>query len=359
MGVSEIIDWSIALVPVLVLTAVFIWLDVFRLMRLWETLALLLLGGIAAAAAYPLSGAFLDSLPIGFSNYSRFVAPWIEEALKAIVIISLFRFNRIGFKVDAVISGFAVGAGFSVIENILYLMRFPDVPSAVWMVRGLGTAVMHGTTLAILAAIAHELAERETRGAARDYDFNPLWFVPGFLAAVAIHTLFNQFPEQPMLAMLGMLILAPLVLMAIFRFGSGEARQWLTVEREAHRALLETLNSGRFPDDPDGRRVAAFAARSGPKNGELIREYWELLTRLVLTSEEILLQQSANSERVEADSAAAFTRLAELKRTLGRSTMAALTPMLPFSRNDYWELSELRERLKSGAAKPSRGPAAG
>ena len=64
------------------------------------------------------------------------------------------------------------------------------------MVRGLGTAIMHGTTLAILAAIAHELAERETRGAARDYDFNPLWFVPGFLAAVAIHTLFNQFPER-------------------------------------------------------------------------------------------------------------------------------------------------------------------
>jgi protease PrsW len=358
MGVSEIIDWSIALLPVLVLTAVFIWLDVFRLMRLWETLALLLLGGIAAAAAYPLSGAFLDSLPIGFSNYSRFVAPWIEEALKAIVIISLFRFNRIGFKVDAVISGFAVGAGFSVVENIFYLMRFPDVASAVWMVRGLGTAIMHGTTLAILAAIAHELAERETRGAARDFDFNPLWFVPGFLAAVAIHTLFNQFPEQPMLAMLGMLVLAPLVLMAIFRFGAGEARQWLAVEQEAHRALLETLSAGRFPDDADGRRIAAFAARAGAQTGDLIREYWELLTRLVLTSEEILLQQSADAERVKTDSAAAFARLAELKRELGRSTMAALTPLLPFSRNDYWELSELRERLKSGAARPSRDPAA-
>jgi RsiW-degrading membrane proteinase PrsW (M82 family) len=348
MGTSEIIDWSIALVPVLVLTAVFVWLDVFRLMRLWETLGLLLLGGIAAAAAYPLSGAFLDTLPIGFSNYSRFVAPWIEEALKAIVIISLFRFNRIGFKVDAVISGFAVGAGFSVVENIFYLMRFPDVAPEVWMVRGLGTAVMHGTTLAILATIAHELAERETRGAARDYDFNPLWFVPGFFAAVAIHTLFNQFPRQPMLALLGTLMLAPLTLMAIFRFGAGEARQWLTVEREVHRALLETLNAGRFPDDPDGRRIAALAARSGAKTGELIREYWALLTRLVLTSEEILLEQSADTERVEADSAAAFARLAELKRELGRSTMAVLTALLPFSRNDYWELSELRERCSKG-----------
>lgn len=346
MEFAEILDWSIALVPVLLLTAVFIWLDVFKLMSLWETIGLLLMGGIAAAAAYPLSGAFLDTLPIGFNNYSRFVAPWIEEALKAIVIISLFRFNRIGFKLDAVISGFAVGAGFSVVENVVYLLRFPHLDPALWMVRGLGTAVMHGATLAIMAAIAHELAERETRGAADDYDFNPLWFVPGFLAAVAIHTLFNQFPGQPMLAMLGTLIMAPLAMMAIFRFGTGEAKQWLTVEREAHRALLETLSAGRFPDDPGGRRIAALAARSGPKTGPLIREYFEVLTRLVLTSEETLLQQSSDSARVEADINASFTRLGELKRELGCSTMAALSPLLPFSRNDYWELSELRERLK-------------
>ncbi|MEO5612824.1 MAG: hypothetical protein ABIT68_08810, partial [Sphingomicrobium sp.] len=238
-----------------------------------------------------------------------------------------------------------------VVENIFYLMRFPEMPPAVWMVRGLGTAVMHGTTLAIMAAIAHELSERETRGAAADYDFNPLWFAPGLLAAVAIHTVFNQFPNQPMLAMLGTVIIAPLALMAIFRFGAGEAHQWLTVEREAHRAMLDTLSAGRFPDDLAGRRIAALAARSSAQTGERIREYWEVLTRLVLTSEETLLEQSADSQRVEADSAAAFARLAELKRELGQSTLCAVTPLLPFSRNDYWELSELRERLKGAAPK--------
>ena len=343
---AEIIDWSVALLPVLVLTAGFIWLDVFKLMSVWETLGLLLMGGIAAAAAYPLSGVFLDTLPLGFNNYSRFVAPWIEEALKAIVIISLFRFNRVGFKLDAIISGLAVGAGFSVVENVLYLLRFPELAPTVWMVRGLGTAVMHGTTLAIMAAIAHELAEREIRGTAEEFDFNPLWFVPGFLAAVAIHTLFNQFPGQPMLAMLGTIILAPLALMAVFRMGTSEAQQWLAVERAAHRAMLDTLSAGRFPDDPVGRRISALAARSGAQTGQRIREYWEQLTRLVLASEEILLEQSADGERVEADIGGGFERLAELKRELGRSTMAALQPLLPFSRNDYWELSELRERLK-------------
>ncbi len=164
--------WGLALVPVLILLGIFVWLDAFKLMSLKEILALLILGGIAAGFAWPVSGRLLDALPIGFSFYSRFVAPWIEEAIKAAAMVILFRLNRIGYKLDAVISGFAIGAGFSVIENIVYLLRLPDYGAGTWLVRGLGTAVMHGTTLAVLAAIAHELAERETRESAGDFDFH-------------------------------------------------------------------------------------------------------------------------------------------------------------------------------------------
>jgi RsiW-degrading membrane proteinase PrsW (M82 family) len=341
---AEVIDWSVALLPVLIMMGLFIWLDVFKLMTLRETLGLLLLGALAAIAAYPVSGVFLDQLPLGFSNYSRFAAPWIEEILKGAVIVGLFAFNRIGFKLDAVISGFAVGAGFAVVENMIYLTRFPELTAPVWMVRGLGTAVMHGTTLAILAAIAHEFAERETRQQLRDYRFNLLWFIPGLLAAVALHTLFNQFPDRPLLAMIGTLLFAPLALMAIFKFGAGEAQEWLAVERDTHRAQLEMLRAGQFPDDASGRRLAALAKRCDPATAVHIREYCEALTELVLRAEDVLLSQSGESERVSADAAAAFKRLDALERRLGPSTLAALRPMLPFSRNDYWELSELKER---------------
>ena len=37
---------------------------------------------VAALLAWPLSGQMLDTLPMGYSFYSRIVAPWIEEALK-------------------------------------------------------------------------------------------------------------------------------------------------------------------------------------------------------------------------------------------------------------------------------------
>ena len=42
---------------------------------------------------------------------------------------------------------------------------------------------------------------------------------------------------------------------------------------------------------------------------------------------------------------AAFAELAGLKQALGRSTFAAMSALLPFSRNDYWEVAELRQRL--------------
>ena len=341
MGIEVILSWSLALVPVLVLTGVFIWLDAFKLVTFGEVVGLLLLGGLVAGATYPLSGAFLDTMPIGFSVYSRFVAPWIEEALKAVIVITLFRFNRIGLKLDAVIMGFAVGAGFAVIENIIYLVRFHGLPSTVWMVRGLGTAVMHGTTLAILAAIAHQMAERNLHAAAREYHFNPLWFVPGFLVAVAIHTLFNQFPSDPLLSMLGTLILAPICLFAIFRFGTREAETFLIAEEKEHRALVDTLHAGNFPNDPGWRRIAVLAERSGPAANGLIREYVTLLTELILTEEESLIEESISGRRLDAGIAPKFDRLADVTKQLGPTTVSALTSLLPFSRNDYWELWEL------------------
>ena len=347
MGIEAILAWSLALVPVLVLTAVFIWLDAFKLVTFREVVALLVIGGIVAGITYPLSGAFLDKMPIGFSAYSRFVAPWIEEALKAIVIISLFRFNRIGLKLDAVIMGFAIGAGFSVIENIIYLVRFHGLPSSVWMVRGLGTAVMHGTTLAILAAIAHQMAERNMHAAARDYHFNPLWFVPGFLAAVAIHTLFNQFPQDPLLSMLGTLVLAPISLFAIFRFGTQEAENFLVAEEKEHRALVDTLHAGRFPDAPGWRRIATLADRSGPDAQAGIKDYVTLLTELILTEEESLIEESITGHRHDDGIAPKFDRLASLTKELGPTTVSALTSLLPFSRNDYWELWELHRHVNA------------
>ena len=344
MNIAEVIDWSLALVPVLLMAALFAWLDIFKLMSAWEMLGLLILGGITALAAWPISGQMLDALPMGFSFYSRIVAPWIEEALKALAVILLFAGNRIGFKLDAVISGFAIGAGFSVIENIFYLARYPELTAPVWMVRGLGTAVMHGTTTALLAAIAHELGERSTRAGGSGFRLNPLWFVPGYVAASLIHMVFNHFPDQPMLVMFVTLVVAPLFLLGVLRFGEGEAKGWLAEESAAHAAALAEWRSGGFPKDASGQRIAALARRTTGKQAERIHAYCTLKTELVLAAERELQDKDREVEpedryRLRRQ----FAELEALRKAMGRTAFAALRPLLPFSRNDDWELSELKE----------------
>ena len=96
MVIAQVAHWGLALIPVLLLLAVYVWLDAFKLMSVREIVLLLLLGGLSALIVYPISGRVLDALPLGFSTYSRFVAPWIEEAIKGAIIVLLFRFNRAG-----------------------------------------------------------------------------------------------------------------------------------------------------------------------------------------------------------------------------------------------------------------------
>lgn len=342
----QAVHWGVALIPVLVLLAIFIWLDAFKLMSAKEVAVLLLLGALGALVAWPISGRLLDTLPIGFSLYSRFVAPWIEEAIKAAIIIGLFRFNRIGYKLDAVISGFAIGAGFSVVENIFYLTLFPSYGTGTWLVRGFGTAIMHGTTLAILAAMAHEFAERETRETAAAYDFHLFWFIPGYGVAVALHTAFNQFPSRPMIAMLGAIVVAPIVLIGILNFGTEEARRWLVSECAEHRAQLEALQAGRWPDGPAGEKVAALTGRLDPESAKRVRRYWELHAWLVAEAEETMIEESEGDAIFDPTQIrAALSEMEGLKKALGRSTFTALKAILPFSRNDLWEVNELRQRL--------------
>ena len=344
MPIFEILHWSVALVPVLLMVILFAWLDVFKLMAPSEMIGPLIMGGFMAFVAWPISGQMLDTLPMGYSFYSRMVAPWIEEALKALPIVLLIMANRIGYKIDALIIGFAVGAGFSVVENGFYLVRYPELTTPVWMVRGLGTAVMHGSTTAILAVVAHELGERGLRSNSEKKGFNPAWFLPGYLVATLIHIVFNQFPSRPGLVMLVTLVAAPIVLIGLLRFGESESHQWLVEESESHRRWLEEWRGGGFPTDVSGQRIAALAGRSSKEESDRIREYCMLKTELVLAAEEELMDRDRKLEegqhqRLLAD----FDRLAKLQHEIGRIGFRALRPLLPFSHNDEWELAELKE----------------
>jgi hypothetical protein len=164
--------------------------------------------------------------------------------------------------------------------------------------------------------------------------------------AVALHTAFNQFPDRPLIAMLGAIIVAPIALITILSFGTAEAERWLKAEYADHRAQLAALRAGNWPDGSAGRKIAALAGRVDPESATRIRRYWELQAWLVAEAEETMIEEEEGDAVFDpAQIRAAIAELDGLRRALGRSTYAALQALLPFSRNDYWEVSELKQRL--------------
>ena len=158
----------LGLLPVICFLGGLVYLDSYRLVSLRWVLGTIVAGGLVAGASYLVNAGFLGLLDIEFAAYTRYVSPVIEEILKGLVILGLIRLNRIGFLVDAAIFGFAVGAGFAVVENMYFLQALPETGTGVWIVRGFGTAIMHGGATSIFAVAGRALiSQRKERLPAR------------------------------------------------------------------------------------------------------------------------------------------------------------------------------------------------
>ncbi len=180
----------VGLLPVLIFLIALLFMDSYKLVSLRTVLWVIFAGALLPVAGYWINGYAIEVLAWDLPSYSRYAAPVIEEGLKASVMVFLFRTNRIGFLVDSAILGFAVGAGFGVVENFYYLYMASDAHIAVWVVRGFGTAIMHGGAMALFGVMAQTLTERSMK-------INPLLYVPGFIVALTIHSVFNHFPGTP------------------------------------------------------------------------------------------------------------------------------------------------------------------
>ncbi len=358
-------DWDLALkfviavTPVIVLLIAFDRFDLFNLISLRWIAVLVFLGGAVAGASFLVNWRVMDGFPIGFSSYSRYIAPPIEESLKGALVVLLFALNRIGFKLDAAVTGFAVGAGFSMVENAWFLTIQGDANVGAWLVRGLGTAVMHGGATALFATVAHEMTERQAEGAAHSYRFNPLLFLPGLALATALHSAFNHFAEQPLLAMILTFLLVPMTLLLVFTRGEQSATRWMEADRAAHAQALADIRAGHFAQSPTGRALHTLAhrfARHGRAAEADLMEFIELKTELVLRAEEIMLSADDNGQPGELaapltpqpEDRAKFERLQALESKLGKPLLRAIGPKLAFSRNDLWELQRFRARAFGG-----------
>ena len=322
----------VGLLPVLIFLIVLLYMDSYKLVSLRTVLWVIFAGALLPVAGYWINGYAIEVLAWDLPTYSRYAAPVIEEGLKASVMVFLFRTNRIGFLVDSAILGFAVGAGFGVVENFYYLYMASDAHIAVWVVRGFGTAIMHGGAMALFGVMAQTLTERSMK-------INPLLYVPGFIVAITIHSVFNHFPGTPILTTLGTLIALPPILLVVFQKSARTMHEWLEVDFDEDALLLEQINSGAFAESKIGRFLEDLKEKfSGPVVVDMLC-YLRLYTELALRAKGVLMMRENDLDTpVGERTRAKFEEMHYLEKSIGKTGCLAMRPFLQMTRKDLWQL---------------------
>jgi RsiW-degrading membrane proteinase PrsW (M82 family) len=341
MNLDLLIRAPVGLVPVLIFLVALLYLDSYKLVSLRTVLWVIVAGAVVTLLSYFVNGFLHPRLPFELPQYSRYVAPVVEEGLKALVIIFLFRTHRIGFLVDSAIMGFAVGAGFAVAENIHYLYTAGHANMGVWIVRGFGTAVMHGGVAAIFAIISQVLTERNMK-------INPLLYLPGLVAAMTIHSLFNHFPVHPIYQTLIILVVLPPVLLIVFQRSARHMHNWLQVDFDEDAELLQQILAGGFADTRIGRFLQDLRqAFEGPVVVDMLC-YLRLYTELALRAKGVLMMRENGLDApVGEQTRAKFEELAYLEKSIGTTGVLAMRPFLHMTRKDLWQLYVLDDRATS------------
>lgn len=330
--VQALPELLVSLTPVLLFLTILRLLDSYKLVALRSLLMSLVAGIVAALLCLFMNASLMLATGIDSVTYSRTIAPLVEEIVKAVYIIVLIRSRRVGFMVDAAIQGFAVGAGFAVLENAVYLIARPEAGILVWLIRGLGTAMMHGASTSIVGIVTMTMVDR--RGLT-----NPVVYLPGLVPAVVIHALFNQFFIPAALSAVVVLFLIPLLMVVVFARSERATRQWLGVGFDTDRELLEMVMSGNLSETKIGRYLERLEDRfQGVILADMLN-YLRVHLELSIGAKGLLLMREAGFEvKGDSETREKFTELRYLEKSIGPTGKLAILPFIHTSARDLWQL---------------------
>jgi protease PrsW len=326
----------IAFSPI-VLFLILMWgMDSFQLVKKRQVFTAVVVGFVVAFTAIIVNMNLLNWLDFSSVTFSRFVAPVSEEILKFLFVAYLIGARKVGFMVDAAILGFAVGAGFAIIENLYYLNAISDAGLLTWFVRGFGTAIMHGSTTAIASVIGKDLFDRKEW---------PLIFIflPGLMAVIVIHGLFNMFILPPITTSLLMIMILPPVFIMIFKLSEQNTRRWLGTGLDSDMEMLQLLLAGNISETRLGSYLKKIQDKFTPEVVGDIICYLRVYLELSIKAKGVLImKESGFNLPPDPETEAQFMELKYLENHIGKTGKLAIQPLLKLNNTDLWQLSMMR-----------------
>ena len=323
-----------AVLPVMLFLVVLYVMDSFKLVPRRSVLSAVAYGGLCALGIILLHG-WLPLEQLSSDTVNRYVAPLTEETAKALLVAALILTHRVGFLVDALVVGFAVGAGFALVENVVYLSTI-DAPLSLWLTRGLGTALLHGAATGIFGMAFKTLIDRRRAVA--------LAMSAPLAAAVVIHSGFNHTFLPPVIQAAVMLLLLPVLVLLVFERSERATREWVGGGLDLDVELLQLVGSEHFIHTRFGQYLLELRSRFP---GPVVVDMFCLLRldlELAAQAKGLLMARSAGlALPADEELRAALDERSRLQQAIGRTGLLALEPLQVTSGRDTWHRHLLRQ----------------
>jgi len=334
-----------ALLPALVYIFLVYKLDNFSLLSVKRLLLLLVLGMLTALASFGLfqllEGPVSDSL-------SEYLYPVLEELVKALPLLVLARRKRMVFFIDSVICGAAVGCGFSLLENVFYLLLGETLGFGTVLFRGLEVALIHMGCSAIFAAalmFAVRLAER--RHAGLSVKRSDVWMtVFLFFAAPALHVLHNTFHTNPIIQFTTVFGAMAGLLFWIYNYDGDMIHRWLDKGLDKQVSLLKAIHAGEFGDTQTGKFLMSLKENFPAEVFFDLICFVQLYNELTLAARSRFMMREAGldlpleNEQKEIY-LSQYKEFTLLEKRLGKTARMAVAPIVKFYPADRKSLDDL------------------
>lgn len=334
------INVLLSLTPVVIFLIALVLLDSYKLVSIRKVIIAIVWGCLAAGMALMVNRFIITFIPHQNMLLTVLIAPIIEESLKAFYPLSKIVRQKVGFLVDGAIIGFAAGAGFAMVENLFFLQTLGERNVFVWLIRGLGTAVMHGGTTGILMIIVKYYLERRPQSGI-------IAFGLGLGAVFVIHAIFNLLVHivSPDIIIITQLIVLPVLLSFAFKKSEKMLQNWLETGLADNIELLGDIRAGRFRETKAGHYLYSLKEHLA---GEILADifcflqiYLELSARAKAL---LILKETGLQPAADPEIQAKFAELKQLEKNIGRTGRSAMAPLIRTNPRDLWQLYFLNQQ---------------
>lgn len=317
-----------SLLPIIIYILVVYEIDHFALVNRHRLLLLVGCGMLMALVCFGLFSWLDGVLPDG-------THPVVEEGVKALPLLVLAGRKRMVFFIDSVICGAAVGGGFSILENLFYLVLGQEAGLGSMLFRGLEVALIHIGCSAVVAAGLVLVVQQTERWRSRlgVKPFDVVMTILLLVAAIAAHVCHNQLHFNPVMQFVSVLSVMGGLLAWTYFYDVDMIHRWLDGGLDEQIQLFQSIQRGQLIHTPTGIFLESVKASFPPLVYFDIICYVRLHAELSVTAKVRFLMRESGmlpplGEHERQQVLAKYQEFKQLEKNMGASAMMTIAPVV-------------------------------